>query len=140
MGYEIPEAEVVKRAMDELPEGDPAQARMDDIAAQRAEARERVQVNCPEGSAVIEGEDNVRAFHRLQMIHSLALEINTGINMRPVRSLIEHARHCGYLGEHHGGIKTKKSALRAMVRDYKEKVDPSYEPNERIVKAIGDAK
>lgn len=93
-------------------------------------------------NTILQGEEQTKAFHRLQMIHALALDINAPGGQSPFRqgaSIMEHARRCGYLGKNHGNIRSKQAALRAMVREFKEQVDPNYKPSDRVRKAIGDA-
>lgn len=80
---------------------------------------------------VITGETNMARFRALQVIHGLALEINSGMKLSSRGSVMK-------VGKQLSGSKrnTKKGVLADMVV-FLQSIDPGYEPRESVTKALG---
>lgn len=80
---------------------------------------------------VIEGETNVRMYRVLQVMHGLALEINTGMKLSSRGSVMTVARGmCG------SSKRTKKGVLRDYVAWVQRELDPGFTPRESVAKAM----
>jgi hypothetical protein len=79
---------------------------------------------------MITGEQNIRTFHYLQLIHGLALEINTGMKLSSRGSVMVAAKKVS------GSDKqTKRGVLLDMVR-FTMSEDIRYVASDRVLKAL----
>lgn len=70
-------------------------------------------------------------FKMIQLIHGLALEINTGMSVRRGASLVNHAKQIGWMPQ---GIRMKKKALEELVRQ--AQAGMGYKPKHSVAKAL----
>lgn len=78
---------------------------------------------------LIEGESNMRMFHNLQVLHGLALEINSGLKLSSRGSVMKVAKaKCG----------SSKQTKRGVLIDYVAWMRASfdYEPSGSVLKAM----
>lgn len=86
-------------------------------------------IEAGEGGTSITG-DEVNLFRYLQVMHGLALEINTGMKLSSRGSVMQVGqRICG------STKRTKKGVLRDMVAYAREQF-PAWEPSASVVKAL----
>ncbi len=78
-----------------------------------------------------DGKQQGQRFKMLQLIHGLALEINTGTPVRRGASLVNHAKQIGWMPQ---GIRMKKKALEELVGQ--AKTGFGYVPKESVAKAL----
>lgn len=77
---------------------------------------------------VVKSDETMLVAQALQIIHGLALEINTGLKNGKV-SFLQHAQKLGWTDK-----RTKKGALRDVVKLASESF--GYEPTTRVTKAM----
>lgn len=84
------------------------------------------------GGFTIATESGIAMFRHLQLIHALALEINTGMRMSSRGSVMMTAREvCG------SSKRTKKGVLGDYVKFVISTVDPDFQPAGTVKRALG---
>lgn len=84
---------------------------------------------------IIDTPEGIDAFARLQLVHALALEINTPMQaMRGITSTQLAARH-GYTGPTRRSLKNKQAALKWAVA-FLQEIDPEYEATSVVATAL----
>jgi hypothetical protein len=81
---------------------------------------------------MITGADNMAKFRALQIVHALALEVGTGMQISRHGSALKAAKMQGIVP---ATCRTKKGALKLAV-EYMKTLDPTYEPKGSVKLAL----
>lgn len=85
-----------------------------------------------DGTIIIDTPEGIAAFGWLQLIHALALEINTSMKLSRGVNIMAVAASRGYNGPTRGTLKNKKLALEWAVKQ----LDPGYVPGSVVSSAL----
>lgn len=81
---------------------------------------------------VISGADNMAKFRALQIVHALALEVGTGMQISRGGSALKAAKMQGIVPQN---CRTKKAAL-VLAVEHMKTLDPGYEPKGSVKLAL----
>jgi hypothetical protein len=84
---------------------------------------------------IIDTPEGIAAFGWLQVIHGLALEINTGMKLSRGGNLMTVLVRRGYTGPERGTKKNKGLALRWAIEQL-QVIDPTFTPRTTVVRAL----
>jgi hypothetical protein len=83
-------------------------------------------------ATIIDTPQGIAAFRMLQLVHALALEINTGMKLSRVANIMVAAAQRGYAGPSRGTKVNKVAALKWAV----EQMGADYVPSSTVTRAL----
>lgn len=83
-------------------------------------------------ATIIDTPEGIRKARILSLIHTLALELNSGMRFSNRVNLMVAAAQSGYTGPSRGTRPNKVAALRWAVQE----MGPDYEPTARVARAL----